>query len=283
MKLAICLAGGGAKGAAHIAVLKAIEEANIKYDYIAGASSGSIVASLRAMGYTPDEIYELFKKYCKKIKHVDFKNVLKLLMGMVLKRSIIIDGLNSGETIEKVINEAASKKGISNLNQIKNNLLIPSVELNTGMLYMFSSINNREIYSDEIKYIYDINIGKAVRASCSYPGVFSPCVFDDDELIDGGIRENIPWKEAKANGADKVFCVKFENKKKAKCRKNIIDVLTGSIDILCHELSNYEIDGADYMLTLRTKNISLLDCSKIDELYELGYKEGKKFLQKNIL
>ena len=116
-----------------------------------------------------------------------------------------------------------------------------------------------------------------------YPGVFSPCVFDDDELIDGGIRENIPWKEAKANGADKVFCVKFENKKKAKCRKNIIDVLTGSIDILCHELSNYEIDGADYMLTLRTKNISLLDCSKIDELYELGYKEGKKFLQKNIL
>ena len=50
MKLAICLAGGGAKGAAHIGVLKAIEEANIKYDYIAGASSGSIVASLRAMG-----------------------------------------------------------------------------------------------------------------------------------------------------------------------------------------------------------------------------------------
>ena len=67
MKLAMCLAGGGVKGAAHIGVLRALEEANIKYDYITGTSSGSIVASLNAMGYNSDEIYQLFKKYCKKI------------------------------------------------------------------------------------------------------------------------------------------------------------------------------------------------------------------------
>ena len=62
MSLAVCLAGGGVKGAAHIGVLKAIEEENLEYDYITGTSSGSIVASLNAMGYNSDEIYKLFKK-----------------------------------------------------------------------------------------------------------------------------------------------------------------------------------------------------------------------------
>lgn len=283
MKLAVCLAGGGVKGAAHIGVLKALEEEKIEYDYIAGTSSGSIVASLSAMGYKSDEIYELFKIYCKKIKYVDWKNIVKLIGGLIFKRSIIINGLNSGDIIEKIINEAAQEKGIYNITQIKKNLLIPSVDLNSGKLYMFSSMYKRGNYSDEIEYIDNINIGKAVRASCSYPGVFSPCEYNNRELIDGGIRENLPWKEAKVNGADKVFCVKFQNKKDRKCHNNIIDIVSGSLDILCHELSNYEIEGADYLLTIKTKNVSLLDYNKIDELYELGYEEGKKYIRKKLV
>ena len=282
MSLAVCLAGGGVKGAAHIGVLKAIEEEKLEYDYITGTSSGSIVASLNAMGYNSDEIYKLFKKYSKKIKCVDFKNVMKFLIGVITKQTIIIDGLNSGETIEKVVCEAAREKGICNISQIKKNLIIPSVDLNSGGLYIFSNIEKRKNFSDDIKYINNINIGKAVRASCSYPGVFSPCKYNYAQLIDGGIRENLPWKTAKMNGADKVFCIKFENQKEEKCNKNIIDIVSRSINILCHELSNYEMEGADYLLTIKTDNISLLDYSKIDELYELGYKEGKKFLQKNI-
>ena len=269
----------GVKGAAHIGVLKAMEEENIKYDYISGASSGSIVAALAAMGYSADEIYKLFKKQCRKINGVELKNVLKLIWGLTVYNQIIIEGLNSGEKIEKIVNEAGEQKGIYNISQIKSNLLIPSVDLNDGGLYMFSSMLQRGAYSDEIKYINDISIGKAVRASCSYPGVFSPCKFEDKELIDGGIRENLPWKETKRNGADIVFCVKFENEKKERCRKNIIDNISKSIDILCHELSNYEIEGIDYLLTLKTKNISLLDYSKIDELYELGYVQAKKYLK----
>lgn len=282
MKLAICLAGGGVKGAAHIGVLKVLEEENISYDYIAGASSGSIVASLNAMGYNSDEIYNLFKKYCKKIKKMDLKNIIKLLGGVIFNRRIIINGLNSGEVIEEVMNEAAKEKGIYNINEIEKNLLIPSVDLNTGELYMFSSKSAPRRFMDYITYIDDINIGKAVRASCSYPGAFSPCIYENRELIDGGIRENIPWKETKANGADKVFCVKFQKEKKIKCRKNIIDVLSNSIDILCHELSNYEIDGADYVLTLKTRDMSLLDYEQIDYLYELGYNEAKKYIRKNL-
>ena len=63
MKKGLCLAGGGVKGAAHIGAIKALEEANIKFDCVGGTSSGSIVACLYACGFSADEMYKIFKKY----------------------------------------------------------------------------------------------------------------------------------------------------------------------------------------------------------------------------
>ena len=275
MKVGICFAGGGIKGVAHIGVLKALEEENINFDYVAGTSSGSIIAALYSVGYKSDEIYEIFKKYNKKINYFEIKNILKLIYGILIKRKIIITGLNSGEKIEKLINKELNKKNINNINQINKKLLIPSVSLIDGKIFIFSSIKNRKIYSDKIIYNNDINIGKAVRASCSYPGVFEPMPFENNYLIDGGIRENVPWKELKENGADKVISVVFQNEIEEKQKINIIDSISNSIEILCHELSNYELEGADYLLKIKTKDISLLDKSKIKYLYQLGYIEAK--------
>lgn len=282
MKLGICLSGGGVKGAAHIGALKAFEESGIKFDYISGTSSGSIVATLYAIGYKPEEIYQLFKKYCKKIKYVDYKNIIKAILGLIIRREIVIDGLNSDNKIEKIINEACMKKGIKNINQIKNNLTIPAVELYNGKIYLFSSKENREGYSNDMVYINDIEIGKAVQASCSYPGVFSPYKYKNTKLIDGGIRENIPWKVTKISGADKVISIVFEKDINiSKNNTNIIDVVSRSIDLLSYELSTYELAGADYLLKIKTKNINLLDISKIDYLYNIGYETAKKQI-KNI-
>ena len=275
MKIGICFAGGGIKGVAHIGVLKALEEENINFDYVAGTSSGSIIAALYSVGYKSDEIYEIFKKYNKKINYFEIKNILKLIYGILIKRKIIITGLNIGEKIEKLINKELNKKNINNINQINKKLLIPSVSLIDGKIFIFSSIKNRKIYSDKIIYNNDINIGKAVRASCSYPGVFEPMPFENNYLIDGGIRENVPWKELKENGADKVISVVFQNEIEEKQKINIIDSISNSIEILCHELSNYELEGADYLLKIKTKDISLLDKSKIKYLYQLGYIEAK--------
>lgn len=281
--LGICFAGGGVKGAAHIGVLKAFEEEGINFEYISGTSSGSIVAALYACGYSSEEIYKLFKRYCKQIKYVDGINIIKTIFGLIFKREIIIDGLTNGNKIQKIIDVACKEKGISNINQIKKNLIIPAVDLYDGKLYAFSSKNNRTIYSNNIKYIYDCEIGKIVQASCSYPGIFSPCKYKNTKLIDGGIRENVPWKLTKLNGAEKVISIVFEkdintNRKK---EKNIIDVIANSIDLLSYELSNYELAGADYLLRIKTKNIELLDISQIDYLYELGYKIAKEIMVKN--
>ena len=71
----LCLAGGGIKAAAHIGALKALEEEGIQFDCVSGASSGSIVATMYALGYTSDEMWEMFKNYAKKIKYFEWKNI----------------------------------------------------------------------------------------------------------------------------------------------------------------------------------------------------------------
>lgn len=102
-------------------------------------------------------------------------------------------------------------------------------------------------------------------------------------MADGGIRENVPWHILKESSCDTVISIVFkESDVKYSCN-NILDVLTTSFDLICHELSNYELNGADYVIDINTPHVSLLDCSKIDELYILGYRQTKEFIHKNRL
>ena len=279
MKLGVSLAGGGVKGAAHIGALKALEEKNIPVDYLSGTSSGSIVTTLYGAGYSCNEILNIFHEYSKKIKYIDFKNIFNIAKRLVCERKFRVDGFNTGEIIENLINKLCNAKNIYNIKDIKQDILIVSVSLNSGKVYFFESNLKESRYSDGIIHINDINIGKAVRASCSFPGVFCPVHFKNDILVDGGIRENIPWKEAKKSGIDKVLCIVFEEQKKVKKDKNIIDTISGSIGLMGRELSNYELEGADYVLKICTDEISLLDASKIDYLYEQGYYQTKSYLE----
>lgn len=233
-------------------------------------------------GYNTDEIYNIFNKYSKNIKYFEIKNILKLLYGIILKRKIIIKGLNSGNIISEIINKKCLEKGIKKINEINIPLLIPTVDLNSGKIYCFSSKEIRGKISDDIIYESNVEIGKAVQASCSYPLVFEPCKFDNKELIDGGIRENVPWKSTIKMGADNMISVIFEKDLLENCCHNIIDIVDNSINILKHELLNYEMQGTNYIIKIKTKNVGLLDTTKIKELYKLGYKTTKKQL-KNII
>lgn len=273
----LCLSGGGIKAAAHIGAIKALEEENIKFDCVSGASSGSIVATMYALGYTSDEMWKMFKEYAPKIKYFEWKRIVKLLSGLICKRRITIDGLNSGKVIENIIEEICSKSRVNNINQIKMPLLIPMVGLQNGTVYIASSKDVRQSTLDNIKYITDIPIGKAVRASCSFPVVFSPCKYNGIQLIDGGTRENLPWRELKRIGADEVWGIGFETIfKENDCCENMIDVAERAINLQGRELANYEKSGIDKMITINLKKVSLLDSSKADKLYLIGYNQAKK-------
>lgn len=170
MRLGLCLSGGGIKGAAHIGVLKAFEESNIKINMISGASSGSIVATLFAEGYKVDDIYKIFKKYASEIGYFEYKNIFKLISGILFKGKITITGLSSGKKISKYVEEFSKKKNVLNISDINFPLFISSVNLATGDTYIFTSQDVKE--DKNIKYTNKISISDAVKASCSYPRCF---------------------------------------------------------------------------------------------------------------
>lgn len=276
-KIGLALAGGGIKGAAHIGAIKALKEAGLHFDYISGTSSGSIVATLYSCGYTTDEIYDIFKKYAKKIKYWDFNNIYNIGKNLIKTGDIEITGLNSGKAIYDFAKEICEKKGITNINQIQRKLIIPSVDIYTEDLYVFHSGNSIK-NEKSIKYFNDVDIATAIRASCSYPGIFCPYQFKDTLLVDGGIEENLPWRETKRIGADKVLSIVFVNKNSKKCCKNIFQILDKSFGIICHELEKYEWDGTDYLLQIEYEDVGLLDWRKVEELYKEGYNQTKKHI-----
>lgn len=279
MKLGLCLSGGGIKGIAHIGAIKALEEENIHFDYISGTSSGSIVATLYAVGYKTEEIYNIFTKYANNINYFDSINFKKMLKNIFIGNGLLIDGLNSGTEINRLITKFCNKKKVNNIKQIQMPLLIPAVNIYNEELIVFSN-NILANSKDNIKYINDVEIGTAVQASCSYPGVFSPCKYDNKLLIDGGIAENLPWKETKRAGADKVLSIVFVDEKPKNCCKNIFEVINKSFSILFKELARYEWDGTDYLLKIRTSNTSLLKCKNMKELYNAGYNQTKSEILK---
>ena len=207
------------------------------------------------MGFQADEMYEIFKKYCNKIKYVNITNIFKLIVGLIFTGRIVIDGLNSGKSIEKLINQIGKSKGIENISDIKKSLAIPSVDLCNGNVICFTSCQFRKNFSDSTVFVNDVNIGKAVRSSCSYPVVFFPCNYKNVKLIDGGIRENVPWKELKVLGAEKVISIMFDDEKSYNCDNNLVEIAGRSIGLLSRELSNYEMEGADYVLKIKSNKV----------------------------
>ena len=268
MKLGIALSGGGIRGIAHAGVLKALEDNDIKIDIIGGCSSGSMVASLYAMGYTPHYIYLLFKRYAKDIAALNTKPIISGL-GHFFKCRKVFSSLKDGEIIETVYNKLAIRRGIKNISQIQMPLVIPTVDITKSKEYVFTN-NIPQNVEDTSQYITDITIGKAVRASSSFPAVFNPCLMGEHAFMDGGALDNIPVNEVKKQGVDKVIAVKFDADPVDE-NSNIMDIVMKTIDIMGSKISEESLEMSDLVLNVYTDKVGLLDVEKLDSCYKYGY------------
>lgn len=275
MKIGLALAGGGVRGAGHIGVIKALQENGIKVDCIAGTSIGSIVATLYAMGYSTDEMLKLFKYFAKDIMKVDPKY---FWTNVKSGKKLLGDGIISGENIELAIEECAKLKEIKNLKDIKMPIAMPTVDIKTNKKYVATNHEYDEVFIQDI-YINEISMGKAVRASSSYPGVFAPTIYKEHKFVDGGIIDNLPTDELRKLGADKVLSVRFGLEGNTD-PKNMIEVAMKSLDIMFDQRTAQEVESSDFAITLDLPEASVFNIRKIDYCYNQGYIAAMENMEK---
>lgn len=269
MKLGLALSGGGIRGIAHAGVLKALEENNIKIDAIGGTSSGSIIATLYAMGYSPYYIYILFKKYAKDLVNQNSISKVTSIGNFMANKKGNFQGFYTGEEIESGFNNIALRKGVKKISDIEMPIVIPTVDVQDSKKYI---ITNKipEKSSPNTEYINNIDIGKAIRASSSFPVVFSPCEYNKHRFLDGGILDNFPTTEVKKQGVDKTITVNFKADDIDE-NSNIMDIVMRTIDIMGNKISEENLETSDFVLTIKTDKTGLLDIEKLDSCYKYGY------------
>lgn len=277
MKVGIALSGGGIRGIAHAGVLQALQNNNIHIDIIGGTSAGSMVGSLYAMGYSPEEIYKLFCKNAKKIIGVNTSPIISGIRSFMKKEEKEIKGFRNGKSIEEIYDMIAKEKGIETIGQIKMPLVIPSVDIMESKEYIFTNQIPKNV-QEKSKYITDISIGKAVRASSSFPAVFNLCNIEKHAFMDGGALDNVPVKEVRKQGADKVLAVKFDSDEIDE-NSNIMDIVMKTIDIMGNKISEENLEQSDYVLNVHTDKVGLLDSDKLDKCFEYGYEAVIKNLE----
>jgi len=225
-KIGLVLSGGGAKGLAHIGVLKVLEEYGIKPDIITGTSMGSIVGSLYAAGYTAQELSEINQ-------NADWE---QLLTDDVSMQKITMDEKAESDKYlfqipirDNKINLPAGLIEGQHLENYFSELFWPltSHENFDSLPIPFHCMSVDMISGNTIEHKSG-NLVKSIRASMSIPTVFSPVQMDSMLLVDGGITRNFPVQEAIDMGADIIIgvYVGFEEDITVKDLNSITDSLS---------------------------------------------------------
>lgn len=240
-----------------------MQENGIEISAVAGTSAGSIVAALYGMEYTADEMYKLFNYFSKSVMAISPKY---LFSGVKEIRGITLGGITSSYNIEAAIKEAGKLKQIENIKDIKIPISIPTTDLITDKEIIFT--NHEGLQGEE--YIHDIEIGKAVRASSTFPGMYAPFDYKKYQFVDGGIFDNLPSGEVKKLGVDKVIAIKFKLKTPRK-QNTIYNIAMQSLDLMTENLIKESIRISDYVIEIDLRDVKPFSISKLEFCYKEGY------------
>ena len=275
-KIGLVLGGGGARGYAHVGVLKKLEEMRVPYDYIAGTSMGSIVGGFLATGMESEELAQvvreadwddLFKDKTDRQdlpfrrKADDELGLYGPKLGIGKDSSLLPKGMVSGQKIIFMFESVASQR-VNTTDFDK--LPIPYRAIAT------------DIVSGKIVVIGTGEVSMAMRASMAVPGVFDPVQRDDALLVDGGLVRNLPVDVARDMGADVVIAVdvgtKLAGKEEIKSALAIVYQMSGLLTVSNTNAQLETLGKNDVLITPDIGDkISSSDFGKLDEAIPLGY------------
>ena len=269
LKVALVLSGGGAKGYAHLGVLRILERENIKIDYIAGTSIGAFVGTLYSIGYSIDEIEKILdnlniesflesgsnltgldlnkKETLKKYSfYINFDNELNYSLPK---------GLRETEELYLVVkNLLKNYENIKNFDNFPIPLRVVATNLNTG----------------ETKSFSEGDIAKILTASMAIPTIFEPVEVNGALYVDGLVSRNLPVEEAYDMGADLVIASDVGAPIVKKDNYNILSVLNQMIAIQSSYITKDSKEKATILISPDIKNISATDTTKRKDLINLG-------------
>lgn len=277
-KVGLVLSGGGAKGLAHISVIKALEENGIPIDYIAGTSMGAIVAGFYAAGYSPDEMDQLFRS--EQFKFWSTGKIQEEYRYFYRKLEedpswLELDLLKKADRI-KIMPPTN---------------LIPEEQMDFAFMEMFSSVtavckgnfNNlfvpyfcvaTDVYNNREIVLRQGDVGEAIRGSMTFPLYFKPIEIDGSLVFDGGIVNNFPVQNMKILfNPDIIIGHNVSNNPEKPDPDNVM----AQIENMIMQKTEYKIDPKDGVFMETTfNNVGLLDFKKIDLIEKTGYETVNK-------
>lgn len=274
-KIGVALEGGGALGLAHIGVLQWFEDHHIPIDYVAGTSMGGLVGGFYATGKSPKELKEIVEaqnwdiiiggnapyqdlSFRRKEDYRAYPN--KIVLG--LKHGLALPaGLNAGHQINLLIDHQT--------------LAYASLESFDDLPIPFRCVAT-DLVSGKEEVFGAGDLAKALRATMSIPGIFSPVEDQGKVYVDGGLVGNLPTDVVRKMGADVVIAVHLETAPaKPEDIQSLFSVLGRSIDVVIRENEIRGLSGADLVVNVNLKDFTSLDYPKSEIIIDQGMRAAQ--------